>query len=41
MTFFLLVRMLYHWATLDIIKLAAMVAPYEHFNFANVVPKQS
>ena len=41
MTFFLLVRMFYHWgATLDIIALAAMVAPYEHFNFIYVVPNR-
>ena len=38
---FLLVRMFYHWgATLDIIALAAMVAPYEHFNFIYVVPNR-
>ena len=41
MTFFLLVRMFYHWgATLDIIALAAMVAPYEQFNFIYVVPNR-
>ena len=41
MTFFLLVRMFYHWgATLDIIALAAMVAPNEHFNFIYVVPNR-
>ena len=41
MTFFILVRMFYHWgATLDIIALAAMVAPYEHFNFIYVVPNR-